>query len=67
MAIMRIEEIRKLSDEELDEKLEDLKEEYMKMKTQIAQGTPPDKPGRVKEVKKTIARILTIKKERGVL
>lgn len=64
MAILRAEEIRKMKPEELDKKLDDLKKELMKIKMQIAQGTVPEKPGRVKEIRRTIARILTIKNEK---
>ncbi len=66
LAILHIQEIRKMNDEELDKKLSDLKKELMKTNAQIAQGSIPEKPGRIKEIKKTIARILTIKNERGV-
>lgn len=67
LAILHIKEIRKMNDEELGKKLSDLKKELMKANAQIAQGTVPEKPGRIKEIKKTIARIKTIKKERGAL
>ncbi len=67
LAILHIKEIRKMNEEELNKKLSDLKSELMKVNAQIAQGTVPEKPGRINEIKKTIARILTIKKERGVL
>ena len=67
LAILHIKEIRKMNEEELNKKLSDLKIELMKVNAQIAQGTVPEKPGRINEIKKTIARILTIKKERGVL
>jgi len=63
MAILRAKEIRKMKPEDVDKKLEDLKKEMMKVMMQIAQGTVPEKPGRVKTIKRTIARILTIKKE----
>jgi large subunit ribosomal protein L29 len=67
MAILHIKEIRKLKLEELEKKIVDLKKELMRMRTQIAQGTPPEKPGRVKQIKRTIAKILTVKNERGVV
>ncbi len=67
LAILHIKEIRKMNEEELNKKLSDLKIELMKVNAQIAQGTVTEKPGRINEIKKTIARILTIKKERGVL
>jgi large subunit ribosomal protein L29 len=65
MAILHVKEIEKLKPAEMDKKIEDLKKELMRANTQIAQGTQPEKPGRVKEIKRTIARILTIKR-RGV-
>lgn len=66
MAIIHIKELRKMKDDELDKKIAELKKEFMRMQTQISQGTAPEKPGRVKQIKKTIARILTIKKENEV-
>jgi len=52
--------------EELDKKIAELKKEQMRVKTQISQGTAPEKPGRVKQIRRTIAKILTIKKENEV-
>ena len=65
MAILHIKEIRKMKDEELDKRLSDLRKELMKARAKIAQGAAPDKPGRIKEIRRTIARILTVKRERG--
>ena len=65
MVILHVKELRKMKSEEVDKRLEDLKTELLRTNTQIAQGTVPEKPGRIKEIKKTIARILTIKRERG--
>ena len=67
MAILHVKDIRKMKREELNAKLSDLKRELMKVNAQIAQGASPEKPGRIKEIKRTIARILTLKNERGVL
>ena len=64
MAIIHKKDIRKMKKEDLDKKIADLKKEMMRIKTQISQGTAPEKQGRVKQIKRTIARILTIKKER---
>jgi large subunit ribosomal protein L29 len=64
MVILHVADIRKMKPEELQKKFTDLKRELMKMRLQIAQGTAPEKPGRVNEIKKTIARILTIQKEK---
>ena len=48
---------------ELENKSSELKKELMKINSQIAIGTVPKSPGKVKEMKRTIAQILTIKKE----
>jgi len=67
VAILHIKEINKMKDEELDKRLFELKKELMKSRAKISQGVAPDKPGRVKEIRRTIARILTVKRKRGVL
>jgi large subunit ribosomal protein L29 len=64
MAILHVSDIRKMKKEELAKKLEDLRKELMRMRSQISQGTAPEKPGRVKEIRRTIAKILTIQKEK---
>ncbi len=66
MAILRAEEIRKLGEKELDEKILELNKELMKVKSQIATGAPPENPGRVKEIRRTLARIKTLTKKREV-
>lgn len=57
---MKAKELKSMSDQELKEKLSDLKKELMKHNAQISTGTTPKSPGQVKETKKTIARILTV-------
>lgn len=64
MAILRSEEIRDLSSEELEEKLKELRNELLREKSMIASGGAPENPGRIKEIKRTIARILTIKTQK---
>lgn len=53
MAIIRNKEITSMSKEETDNKLKDLRIELMKARAQ--------KGKKIKEIKRTIARILTIK------
>lgn len=48
-----------MNEVQLNEKLVDLRKELMKINTQISTGTTPENPGKVREVKKTIARLLT--------
>ncbi|MFO7266136.1 MAG: 50S ribosomal protein L29 [Limnochordales bacterium] len=60
---MKADEIRELTDEELDRKLAELKEELFNLRFQLATGQL-DNPMRIKAVRKDIARIHTIKRER---
>ena len=59
MAIIKKNEFENMSEQNLQEKLVDLKKELMKYNSQRYSGTPPENPGKVREVRKTIARIYT--------
>lgn len=59
---MKVKEIRDMSDGELNQKLASLKEELFNLRFQLATGQL-ENPMRIKEVKKTIARIKTIQRE----
>ncbi len=59
---MKAKEIRDLRDEELNQKLASLKEELFGLRFQLATGQL-ENPMRIKDVKKTIARIKTIQRE----
>jgi len=64
MAILRAEEIREMSDGEIQDELEKLQSELLTQTSIQAAGGAPDNPGRIGELKKTIARIKTIQRER---
>ena len=59
---MKVNEIRNLSTAELDEKVAGLKEELFNLRFQLAAGQL-ENPMRIREVKKTIARIKTVQRE----
>ncbi len=63
---MKVKDLRKLSNEELNKKLIELQKELMRLNTQRAQGAL-EKPGNLRKVKRLIARIKTIINERGEL
>ena len=60
---MKTKEIRELSAAELDTKLADLKEELFNLRFQMATGQC-ENPMKIRDVKKSIARIKTIQRER---
>lgn len=61
---MKAKELRLISKSELDNKTLELKKELMKLNSQIATGTVPKNSLKAREIKKTLAKILTIKKEK---
>lgn len=65
---MKVNEIRKelrsMSADELNQKIASLKEELFSLRFQLATGQL-ENPSRIREVKKTIARIKTIQSEQA--
>ena len=59
---MKVQEIRNLSAEEMNEKIAGLKEELFNLRFQHATGQL-ENPMRLREVKKTIARSKTVQRE----
>lgn len=57
---MKTKDLRGLGRDELKAKLLELRKELIKHNAQISTGTIPKSPGQVRQVKKTIARILTL-------
>ncbi|HAF62923.1 MAG TPA: 50S ribosomal protein L29 [Anaerolineaceae bacterium] len=60
---MKIDEIRKFSDEELKTKIFDTKKEYMEMRFQLISGQLTD-TSKVKKIRHDIARLETVIQER---
>jgi large subunit ribosomal protein L29 len=65
MAIMRKKDIRKLEEKELEKKLNEMRLELAKQRASVKIGASVTSPGRIRELRKTVARGLTIKKERS--
>lgn len=63
MAILKSKEIRRMSEKERKEKMKELKNELLKMRTLVAGGGTIESPGRIFELRRTIARIHTINRE----
>ncbi len=56
---MNYDRIREMTEAEREENLRDARLELIKLNAQVATGTPPENPGKIKELKRTIARIKT--------
>ncbi len=64
MAILRVKEIRKMDGKDLDKNLKEMKLELSKEKANIHIGASVTSPGRIREIRRTVARIETVKRER---
>ncbi|MCL9813240.1 50S ribosomal protein L29 [Natranaeroarchaeum aerophilus] len=65
MAILHVEEIRDMTAAEREAELDELKTELLNAKAVQAAGGAPDDPGRISELRRTIARLKTIQSEEG--
>jgi len=61
---MKIKELRKMERNSLGDKITGLKKDLMKLNAQIATGITPENPGRIRSIKKTLAKINTILNEK---
>ncbi len=67
MAILHTGEIRDMTPAEREVELEELETELLNEKAVKAAGGAPENPGRIGELRRTIARIKTIQREKGDL
>jgi large subunit ribosomal protein L29 len=64
--VKKVKELRDLSDEELERKLVDSKDELFRLRFQLATGQL-ENPLRIREVRRTFARTKTILREREMV
>jgi len=58
---MKFKELKNISKDELDKRLMDIRMELMKLNAQVALGTVPKSTKQIRELKRNLARISTIK------
>jgi large subunit ribosomal protein L29 len=63
MPILRLKEIREMSSEERTKKLSELRAELARLRTMVRAGGAVENPTRIRELRRTIAQILTIENE----
>jgi len=63
MPIMRVKEITGMSSEERAKKLSELRTELARLRTMVRAGGAVENPTRIRELRRTIAQILTIENE----
>jgi large subunit ribosomal protein L29 len=63
--VLKSKEIRAFTPEERQDRLEELKRELMHEKGVAAMGGSPPSPGKIRQLRTSIARLLTIIREEG--
>lgn len=63
MKALKLNELVNLEKKQLEEKLAEVKKELLKVNAKIATKVVPENPGSVKQMKKAIAKILTVKNQ----
>ena len=61
--VMKLKEIRKLTDDQRKARLVQYRKDLMDYRAQLSSGGSIDDPGRIKDIKRAIARLLTIERE----
>jgi len=64
MAIFKIGEVRNMNAEEIAEELHKLESDLIRERGIVTAGGAPEKPGRIRDLRRTIARIKTVQTER---
>ena len=60
MAVLRKREIKQMLPEERTKKISELRAELTTIRTQVRSGGTVENPARVRELRRTVARLLTI-------
>lgn len=63
MGIARMKDIRAMSSEQRNEKLRELRTELVRLRTMVKAGGMVENSSRIRELRKTVARILTVDNE----
>jgi len=63
MPILRVKDIRAMSSDDRKKNIVELRTELVRLKTMVKAGGAVENPGRIREIRRTIARILTVESE----
>lgn len=66
MTIIHVKDIRAMSSVERRQKLLEFQNELVKMKAIVKSGGAIENPGRIRELRRAIARILTVEREERI-
>jgi len=61
---MKAKEITTMSPADIEQKVVELKQELSKERASIASGTKSENPGKIRKLRRDVARLLTIKRQK---
>ncbi len=67
MTLLRMKELRELSDDELRRKIADVENDLLRERGVAAMGGAPPSPGRMRALRTNVARALTVLREREIV
>ncbi len=59
MTILKFTDLKNLSPPDLHKRLTELRKDLMKLQSQVASGSRPENPGKIRALKRGVARVLT--------
>lgn len=62
---MKKSELKGLSKSETEKRILELKTELMKLRAQVSRGTPPENPGKIRAIRRNIARMLMYENQKA--
>ena len=65
MTLLRMKDLRALSDEDLEKKIGDIENDLLRERGTAAMGGAPPSPGRLRALRTNVARALTVLSERA--
>ena len=65
MTLLRMKDLRALSDEDLQKKIADIENDLLRERGTAAMGGAPPSPGRLRALRTNVARALTVLSERA--
>ncbi len=66
MSLLRMKELRGLSDDDLQKKISDIENDLLRERGVAAMGGAPPSPGRLRALRTNVARALTVLSERSI-
>ena len=66
MSLLRMKELRELSDEELQRRISQVENDLLRERGVAAMGGAPPSPGRMRALRTNVARALTVLSERSI-